>query len=78
METKKDLVLNAKSLVELLEALESIEDLDQERIDISALPVFGNKEPVSTIEIYSWDDDNYLTVDCNGSWEIVDREEFES
>ena len=73
---KKELVLNAKSLNELLEVLQSIEDLDQSRVDISSLPVFGNNEPDSTIEIFSWDDDNFLIFDCNGEWEIVSREEY--
>lgn len=83
MKNLNDAINNAKSLDQVLELLNSFEvdeNDDQDRlehhVDICSLPTFG-KEPLDTVEIFSWDDTRVLIQNtCAGpAFEIVDRTE---
>jgi len=78
--------LNATNLQELAEELNAI---DQECVDhnfedgfdpqylydATSLPTFGGEEPEDTLEIYSWDEKNFLRYDDSASWNIIPRKE---
>ena len=44
---------------------------EEEWIDLTSLPVFGDLEPADTQGIYSWDDARVLR--CDGCWELDPR-----
>ena len=43
--------------------------------DSTSLPTFGGKEPEETLEIYSWDETNFLRYDDNIGWNITTKED---
>ena len=45
----------------------------QHLYDATSLPNFGGEEPEETLEIYSWDEKNFLRYDER--WNITPREE---
>lgn len=65
-----------KNLVELLEKIENMTDRERKDADFSSLPTFGGETPEDTSEIFSWDEESFLVQDCNGDFEIVDREDW--
>lgn len=78
-------VNEARDLDTLLDALNSYEpasleewDKLEQKVDLCDLPTFG-KEPESTLEIFSWDDERVLIqntcIDQEGAFILVERSE---
>ena len=78
-------VNEAQSLDELLEVLnEYVPETDEEwdklenKVDICDLPNFG-KEPIDTMEIFSWDDERVMIqntcIDEDGAYILQERSE---
>ena len=55
-----------------------INSMDNNRlVEFSALPVFDGEEPDNTVEIYSWDSGRFLVCNsADGTWELIDRDEY--
>ena len=69
-------VLSVKgSVVDLDGLLEALRSGDIELSD--DLPLFGGKEPDSTLGVWSWDKDRLLVGETVRDLEIVDRGEWE-
>ena len=62
-----------ENLDDLYDTLCSLSDEEIEGVDGSDLPVFGYRPVENTREVWSWDDDRFLTSDANGEWVIEDR-----
>ena len=43
---------------------------------IEGLPVFSDDEPVDTIGVWSYDDDNLIMGEGWGQWEMVERDDY--
>ena len=78
--------LTATNCEELAAELNSIDDECSEHnyedgfdpqflYDATGLPTFGGEEPGDTLEIYSWDEKNFLRYDDNIGWNITTKEE---
>jgi len=77
----------AKGETNMNENFESLEDLaewlndenydgdndNDNDFDFSSFPTFGGKDIRDTAEVWSWDAENILTHDGNGSWNIEPR-----
>lgn len=69
-------IKNAKSLIELRDALNALPIEDQADIDTSSLPLFGGTF-ITREGFYSWDEKNVLTPDGpDGEWVIEPRSKY--
>jgi hypothetical protein len=73
-------ITNAKSLPDLLRAMQEIEDECQEAgtdseavYDITSLPTFGGSKPLNTVKVWSWDETSLLVGDCVDEMKIQPR-----
>ncbi len=68
---------NIKTLTDLLEYLASLTEEANNRVDWSALPLFGGDEPKDTELVWSWDVNNLLVGTCRDDLEIVPRDKLD-
>lgn len=70
-------IKNAKSLIELRDALNALSIEEQADVDTSSLPLFGG-DPIVSEGFFSWDEKNVLTQgNARGEWVIESRSKYE-